>query len=455
MSVEQVVNLAISIENPIVSRAGFANSLILSAEAAILNPFQGKTKLYSSVSELLADGFSPNGATARTAQAIKAQNPAPATFKVGKRSLSYDFKQEITLTVLSGVPGDEYSVRVANTVYTYTRESGDTNDDVATKLAALIDADAGLNVSTSGSDIVVETDETGFVNRFDNLSDNLAVLDTTVVDDGYTLQDLSAIVDKDSDWFAFFSDVGSKAQIETLAVWADTQRKIFYYESADSEILDAEEDGDIASILRGLSLANTMGVYSRAIGTNATAAGWAARSLIFEPGDFAYAHKTISGAPTINVSPSEYNVLKEKNMNVYSEIGGSGHTLWGYTPSGELLNNITLSHFLYFRIVEDLIAVFKANRVVPFTDDGLSLLTAAIASRLDSKIGSGLARPNGPTGSYIDYVNMPRVSSIALSDRVAGHVPGVTFSAQLSGSVLSLTINGSLSLQDLPLVAEE
>lgn len=433
-----IVDMSITIANAVVSRAGFSTALILSAEAN--GKFSGNSKLYSSVDELLDDGFSATGVTYTTASKLKAQNPSPSVFKVGKRILSGGYQQNITLTVAPGNSGDIYSVDVDSVGYEYIRPDGYSDSQVATQLRTLLSGDTNFTVGGVGTAITMLSNDTGTVHKFDNIV-RLAVTDNTSINDGYTLTDLANIVNYDADFYAVLLDCNQKDQVETVATWTEGVRRVLFFEANDTDTLDQAVTTDIFSVLKASSAANSLGLYYASIGTGAVA-GWLGKGITYEPGSFNWAHKTIASVPVSTLSDSSLAVLRSKRGNYYVSIAGSGDTWSGITGSGEFIDTISLVHFLYARITEDVVACLKANVRIPYTNAGISTLTSVILARLRSKIGTGIA------GSPAPYVTAPRVADIPSTDKQARHLPNVKFAGVLEGAINSLTINGTLTVDE-------
>ncbi|MBI4815180.1 MAG: DUF3383 family protein [Deltaproteobacteria bacterium] len=81
MSLDDVVNLSISIESSAISQAGFGRPLLLPGSV----PFADRARIYSSPADMLADGFLSSDQAYLDAVGIASQNPRPLDWMVGKR----------------------------------------------------------------------------------------------------------------------------------------------------------------------------------------------------------------------------------------------------------------------------------------------------------------------------------------------------------------------------------
>lgn len=438
MSINNIVDLAITIANPVVTRQGFGTALLLSSEA--VGKFPGASKAYSSVTELTDDGFLTSGITYKMASKLLAQNPAPSQFKVGKRNSSAaHYLQEIEIKVQNGYEGDRYSVTVNGTKASYIRLNTDTNDDVATALSTSITS-ANYAVSVLGDTVTLTANTTGYVGSVDS-PERVSINEITAIPDGYVTQDLADIFAFDPDFYIVLSDRNTFDEITEIADWTESNRRLLFCETSDPGCLDAGETTDIMSFLKNGAYANTLIVWSDSPNSG-IAAAWCGKGISTEPGNYNWAHKSLAGVQAANISNGQQNVITSKRGNYYTIVAGSGHTWNGITPSGEYIDTISLVHFLYARITEDVVAAFKANVRIPYTNSGIAILTSVIGARLNSKIGSGLAADPAPV------VTAPRVSEIAAADKQARHLPNVKFVALLDGAINSINIRGTVTVDE-------
>lgn len=436
MSLDSIVQITITVNNPIIDTASFGTPLLMSSEAN--GKFSGLTKRYSSATELLDDGFLSTGATYRFASKIKGQNPAPAEFVIGKRVtsggklFSYDF------TVLSGNEADVYTIGINGVEYSYTRPDGYTNDQVATGLGAEID-DTNYTVSVVSDKVTVLSETPGDFPLFTYTS-NISFKDNTATDaDGYFTDDLNAVYGYDNSWYALLIDSNTPDDIAAGAAFVEANRRVFSYDTSDSDVYDAGSTTDIFSALQTSSYANTIGTYSRKK-NQGVAAALIGKVLPYDPGTVNWAHKTLSGVDFDRLSRSVEAVIEQKNGNYYSVLGGSGNTFSGVTGSGEFIDIATSVHFLYARIQEAVAATLKGNIKIPYTNAGVSVIVSAIQGVLNSTVGGILSTDALP------IVTAPRVESLSTTVKQSRHLPGIKFYGLLAGAINSVSIQGTLTL---------
>ena len=133
MALRDIVSLVITRRNPTVTAAGFSTPLVLSYHSR----FNDRMRSIASVAELEALGFCSDDQAHKDVSAIFAQPRPPATVKVGRRALA--FTQTLVLTP-TAANATEYAVKLDGLEATYTSDSSGTGAEIATGLAAAVNA---------------------------------------------------------------------------------------------------------------------------------------------------------------------------------------------------------------------------------------------------------------------------------------------------------------------------
>lgn len=436
MSLDSIVQLSITVGNPIIDTASFGVPMLMSSEAN--GKFSGRVKLYSSAAELLDDGFTASGVAYRMATAVESQNPSPATFMIGKRILSGGALFDYDLTIGEGYEADVYSITIGSDVYSYTKPDGYSNAQVASELADLI-TDPDLTVTVNSEVITVISVIPGWFPII-SISSNIGIKDMTPSVGADLTTDLAGALEYNSGWYALLIDSNTPEDIKAAAAFAEANRRMFAFETTDADVLDQGSTTDIFSELKALSYANTIGIYSDEK-NEGKAAAWVGKCLPYDPGTVNWAHKVLAGVSTDALSRSKESIIESKSGNYYSIVAGRGNTFSGITPSGEFIDTANVVHLLYARIQEAVISVLKGNQKLPYTNAGVAAIAGVIKGVLDAEVGKGLT--NDPVAPF---VNVPRVETIAVNIKQARHVPDITFTAVLSGAINSVSIRGTLTL---------
>jgi hypothetical protein len=452
MGLSDIVNLQITLRSGAPTRAGFGRALIVGAlsAAVISDGFPERSRLYKQANDMLSDAFTTKDALYRLALAHTSQRPRPKDFKIGRAALAPT--QIVNLTPTSTTEGFVYTltfasvVGIADTTVTYTVAALATIATICTGLSAAIEASAigGAVAATgvSGTHVAVTTGTAGAIIEYKDVSPELSIADVTT--DPGIATDLGAIYAADSDWFGLLLASNSEAEIAAAAAWIEDKRRMLCYVSADNAIKTGSAS-DIASDLKALAYFNTGGFYHPNVGSTLAACVMGQR-LTTQPGSDTWAHKTITGeraATALELTAAQEAFVYGKNCNTYTDIGGSGRVLWGKVASGEYFDQTRYIHFLYARIQEAVLSVFQNVEKVPYTNEGIALITGAVQGVLFAHTKNPF---NALTKDPAPFVEAPLASEVDLADKAERLLPDVTFSAQLTGAIHAVNISGTVSI---------
>jgi len=143
MGLDSIVDVSISTQTTSVARASFGKPLLVAYFPT--GVFPERTREYSSLSGMIADGHLATDAAYLMAVALKAQNPSIKTWKVGRRVGAS--VQTLRLTPTVTTVGEVLSVTIEGTEIAYTIPAGATVASICTAMAALIAAITGVSCS--------------------------------------------------------------------------------------------------------------------------------------------------------------------------------------------------------------------------------------------------------------------------------------------------------------------
>lgn len=89
----------------------------------------------------------------------------------------------------------------------------------------------------------------------------------------------------------------------------------------------------------------------------------------------------------------------------------------------------------------DVFAVMAGLPKVPYTDNGIGLIGDAIKKRLDI----GASNQYGGIVDGTQSVTVPRAATVSKTDKNNRNLSGVSFTAELSGGINTVTIQGALT----------
>lgn len=247
------------------------------------------------------------------------------------------------------------------------------------------------------------------------------------------------ITETDSDWYALAIESRDAADIEEVAADIQARSRLFIAASADSAILDDQDDTDVASTLLTNSYNRTGLIYHSQAASEYVEGAWFGRQLPEDPGTTNWAYKSLSGIPADSITTAERAALRAKRANYYETVAGNPITYGGYTSeAGQFLDIIRGVDWLRVRMQEDYIALQTAVDRIPYVGGGEIIESEVVRRRLDIAVDNGVIE-EGYT------VTTPTYREQDPTDRSARDYPGITFDATYVGAVNSVGISGVVS----------
>jgi hypothetical protein len=431
-----IVQVTITSNTRTPTRAGFGTPLLMTYHTE----WADRVRVYQELEDLVSDGFDTFSPTYLMAQSLLSQNPRPERFKVGRLLNAHDHTQE--LTVLSAVEGEVIRVSVMDptsgtvTEVEYTILAAATTTTVATDVAALINAIAGVDASSALAVITVTPTTPRHVVLLPDIVKQ-AQEDTTA-DAGYD-DDLGTLRLVDDDWYFVLLDVNSEANVDLVSAWTETQTKIFVAQTSDTGEKDAT--GTLLTGLEALSYDRTGTLFVEAIEEYGNAA-WVGRVAPKDPGSVTWKFKELTGVTPSSLTPTQETNLGGNKGNYYTTIGGLGVTIEGVAASGEFLDIVHGTDWLVARIQERVFGILANADKVAYEDPEVDSLVGEIFSVLESAVGPPRKFLRAGTLS----VTAPKVADVAVEDRAARLLPDIRFGAEYAGAIHKARIAGTLSV---------
>lgn len=449
---DQIVNVTITRQTVFPSIQGFGIPLMLVYHTRTAN----LVDIFTSAQGLLDAGFHTTDPAYRMAAAAFAQNPSPAQVVIGRRT--HPITQVVKILPKNLIVGFIYSLDYVDasgvkTNITYTVQNADTAVIIGTALKVAIDALADSVATVNGSTgevTITGTAASGVLFDLQNMPflTDLHVSNTTA--DAGIVADYNAVVAVDATtWYGVAIDSNAKAEIELLAAQIETQKKIFLYETSDSDCADNAITNDVMSDMMAASYARTDGIFAQRQLFGYRAAAWLSKGLASgaqAPGGTSWAFLNLGGISVDSkISDGSVINIKNKRGNTYVAVGGLNQTYSDLTPDGEHIDIIVGSDWLFSRLQTDVIAAFynaaNSQGKIPYTDDGINVIKGIVLARLQSGVTNNfLAKTPAPT------CTVPLVKDIDPSIRASRVLPNVKFAATLAGAINAVNITGTLSV---------
>jgi hypothetical protein len=256
---------------------------------------------------------------------------------------------------------------------------------------------------------------------------------------------LGAIQTENADWYTFsiVPDQTSPATIiaDTLqaAAWAETQKKIFFGSSIDTDIYDSGVTSDIASQLKALNYDRSV-TFFHATANEYIEDAAVGEALPFDPGSQTWAYKTLTGVAADQLSSSQKQAVLDKNANTYTTVSGVSITEQGQVASGEFIDIIRGIDWVQSRLQEAVFSELVNKRKIPYTDAGITLIQGTVEGVLNEAVRLGILQADSVV------VTVPKYADIPQNDRINRHLPDVKFTALLEGAIHTVKINGTVTV---------
>lgn len=463
-----VVNISVSL-----SAAPSVQALNTPLIAAYHTLYAARQKSYSGqggagLLAMIADGFTVNSAAYKAAAILCSQQPSPANFIIGKRTLKP--QQTLTLTMTDATAGDSVNFTIVGstgvaTQINYTIPGSSTTTSVATAVAALISAipslAATIGTVTPAVAVITLARTDGLLTDIQgwlaNGLANVQLADTTA--DPGIATDLAAIAAAGPGaFYGVVLDSNSAAEITGAAAWVEATGqggKFGFFNNSDFNCVNGGSTADIFSTQQVLGHKKCHIQYNGSQLLSYAGASAAAWALVRNPGSYAMAQNmTLPGVPAdtdvtlpeaqaliINAHTASSPTTLGKGGNYYKVTASLLASFWGYTPSGQFADVTIFIDWLQVNMQADVFAVIAGLPKVPFTNLGIGLIVGAIDTRL--RIGASPAF-NGIDGTQPITVTAPSAQSVDNTDKVARNLPNVAWSAFLSGAIETTVIQGTL-----------
>lgn len=432
----EVVDVTIDVRDAAVAQQGFGTPLI----AAHHNYWPERVRTFSELIELVTPPLAvpTTSAVYKLAQAMKAQQPSPAQFKIGKRDAAATQVFELTPTV-DAVNGSTYDFAINGKALTASVAFDDTVGDACTAIAAAITAATpplgGTAVATA-TEVTFTSSTDGARFSFSCSSRNIAYQETTA-DPGIE-DDLNAIRAYDEDWYGLVVDTTAADEIIAAANWAETQTVIFFPTTLDADCTGAGTT-DLLSQLKAAAITRTVTLWHHRAAEQWGGAAWLGKMLPKAPGAANWANKSLA---LVDVSPLDDTArgnLKTKNGNYYVAIKGVGFTLDGRAASGRYVDITQGVDWFDARLTERVVALLANNDKVPYTDKGIQLVRGQVDAQILEAITATVA-----DGDQDWWTSAPAVADVASADKIARILRNVRFQFVLQGAINKVLINGTV-----------
>lgn len=450
MALSEIIDVNISIQRAAVTAAGFGIPLILGTHTR----FAERYRIYNDLAGMTADGFLTSDAEYQAAEDLLAGAIVPDSFVVGKRLTPVAQSQVITLPA---DPTDTVAYPITINGVVISTAVLDGTSTTAELQAALVTAINGsaeaprVTAANSGADVIVTSDLAGtpFTIALGTQPAAPMTLGAAVANHGVQ-EDMNDIRAAGAAWYGTMQTSRVVTDIALLSAWTETHAQppsIFMAQSSEATSGSVAVDiagTDIANVLHTLVRRRTA-LWWHSLNAEYLDAGILGRELPVEPGSDFWGLKTVANITPDSLSATyKANLIgtnpgEGKNANIYQALTDQNFiTSRGTMSSGDWIDNIRFVDFLTARISEAIANLMLSVERVNFDEQGLELIAAQVKGVLQA------AKDAHKISSFV--VNVPDIGDYTPAARAARQLdPPITFTAQLSGALYGVEINGTVT----------
>jgi len=259
---------------------------------------------------------------------------------------------------------------------------------------------------------------------------------------------LAAIKKANNGFYAITTSARVMTDQQEIALWAESNQKLYCIESGDPNIVD-EETGDIAAWIKLYNLDRSFVFYhpdcapgqDGKITDDDPMPGVACFGsvLTFQPGSCTWMFKDFKAVPTYELDTGPFETATAKNVMLYCLVADVPTTFWGKVGSGEYIDIIHGCDWLKARIQNKVFTDLKKSKKVPFNDKGIAVVTGALRSALQEGVD---------VAELIETytVTAPERSNVAEDDKGKRDLPGIMAEAPVQGAIHTTKIRVNVTL---------
>ena len=426
---DQIVQLQLTRGSTPVETASFQIPGIL----ATFTNFSERTRTYTDI-DGVGEDFRTTDPVYIIASKLFGQSTVgavPPSVVVGRRQVN---TVNGSVTVQNSTP---YTVTINGTTYSFT------SDTSATAIEIIAGLDTAVGTSPVGVTFTDNLDGTFTVGptvagtpwSF-RASPNITLANATPTE---SYADAEVAMNQDNGtWYALFTDTHVQADVVALSNVIVAQRKIFGTSSQDPAVITTGTT-DVAAVLSAASAGRTYGVYLPTADTEYPEAAWAGSQLAYTPGSNDWDFKRAVGVTVSKLSDTARVNLRNKNMNMYTRVGGVNIFQDGNMFDASPIDEVIGIDWLYARLQEGIYFRLINSLKIPMTNPGLVIVENEIRSVLSQAEANGLI-DRGWSCTTPDVLDIPENMRAA---RTAGVFK---FNARLAGSIRKIQVTGFLSV---------
>lgn len=445
MSINSIVNVQISRETSVPTRAGFGTGAFLADDTTLSN----LTKEYASLADMSGDSELTGSEALLAGAAYFGQQLSAPKFTVLKEVSAV--AQVSVLTVSTElITGNSTIVTLDGTPLT-AEVFATSHAATMTAIAALIQGEASITTAIAAGNVITITAAAADTAFSISSVTTLGATQPTWISQittqaGGIAGSLTNASSENNDWYGFGIHSRADADIEEASDWAQgvgsTNPKIFLAQSSDADLKNQAVTTDIASVLTAKANFRTAVLY-HADDTEYFDCGWMGGQLPNDPGSITWAYKTVSTVTVDTFAAGEKSAAHGKNVNTYSTVASVNITEEGKVCDSpfEWIDVIRGVDWIQVNVTIDLFSLLVRLPKIPYDTLGLENIKGTVATVLSTAQGMGILSIESTP-----VVIVPDLADIDPADKANRILNGVTFTGVLEGAVQKINVLGTVTL---------
>ena len=449
MSIQNIVNVQITRQTSVPSRAGFGTGAFLANDTTLSNP----TKSYASSTEMADDAELAGSVALLAGQAYFGQQVSPPKLTVIRQiaanvsevgSLIFDadlITDNSILVTVDGTPLAPVVFATSNAAtLTAIASAIDGVSEVASAVSNAIDGiDITFNDFVDHTVIAVVTLGISQATALYTVSTPAAAVQT--IDEA-----LTAAISYNNDWYGLGIYSRTKADIETTSDFiqglGSTNPKIYFAQNAAPEILDVGDSTDIASVLQAKAAFRTS-VWYHSDDAEYLEMALMGGQLPSDAGSITWAYKTLSLVTVDTLTDGQKSSAHGKAANTYTTEASINITEEGKVSDSpfEWIDVIRGVDWIQVNMTADLFTYLVNSPKVAYDSLSLGAIKGIVQNRLTIAQTQGILSIDSQPVVFV-----PDLADIPLADKGNRVLNGVTFTGVLAGAIQKINVQGTVTL---------
>jgi len=242
------------------------------------------------------------------------------------------------------------------------------------------------------------------------------------------LTTVNEIVEINNDWYYLTCTENSRAVVEALGGWTETQIKTYWLTTQD------------LTLVNRLEYENTIVMYHEDE-TAYVAEGLVATAATNDPGSLTFKFKGVQGVRGSEIRATDLTELHRNKGFSYIRKMGVLQTTEGTATNGEYIDLVMAAHFIKVRMEEEAALLAVNTKKIHYDRRGIAMLVSVVDKVLHIAGRMGIIRVDD-NDNYVYRINYLRREEV-LRNEVANRVyNGIDWEIEIAGAIHSGTLSG-------------